>query len=371
MNNKRTLQTVFIFALFAFMFVLIIAMMYPFFSVILWTALLYILLKPLHKLCLAKLDEGKRFFQLKRHLLAGVFAIGVLLIIVVPLATIGMVLVQQLLSFLKSAEVFITNNPDFFSESSIGQFISDLGHKLGLSFINLDGIDIKSQLVKLIQQYSSKLISFASSVIAGTGNFLISLVFIDFALYFCFLDGRYLASLVAKAIPIDPNYMSTLMKKFTEITRHLFSGYILVALYQGIAAFVIMLIFGVKGALLLSVMLMLASFIPLFGTAIVWIPVGISICFTNSIIKGILFLVICGVCVSLLDNFLRPMFLKDRIKVHPLIIFFSILGGLQLFGMNGLLLGPMVVILFFTVLDMLNSSNSVEKMQPDPAERKD
>jgi predicted PurR-regulated permease PerM len=57
----------------------------------------------------------------------------------------------------------------------------------------------------------------------------------------------------------------------------------------------------------------------------------------------------------LLDNFIRPLFLKNRIQVHPLIIFFAILGGLSRFGLNGLLLGPMIVILFFTILDMLVS----------------
>ena len=114
-----------------------------------------------------------------------------------------------------------------------------------------------------------------------------------------------------------------------------------------------MVIFGVKGALLFSVILMFASFIPLFGAAIVWVPVGVFLCATTSVVKGVLFLIICGVCVSMLDNFLRPLFLKDRIKVHPLIIFFAILGGLNVFGMNGLVLGPMIVILFFTVLDML------------------
>ena len=67
---------------------------------------------------------------------------------------------------------------------------------------------------------------------------------------------------------------------------------------------------------------------------------------------------ISGVCISFLDNFLRPLFLKDRINVHPLVIFFSILGGINLFGMNGLILGPLIVILFFTVLDLLVSSTT-------------
>ena len=98
---------------------------------------------------------------------------------------------------------------------------------------------------------------------------------------------------------------------------------------------------------------MFCSFIPIVGASIVWLPIGISLCFTTTPLKGILFIVICGFCVSLLDNFLRPFLLKDRINVHLLIIFFAILGGLKVFGMNGLILGPLTVILFFTVLNML------------------
>ena len=114
-----------------------------------------------------------------------------------------------------------------------------------------------------------------------------------------------------------------------------------------------MLIFGVKAPLLFAVVLMFASFIPLLGASLVWLPIGIIMCFTQSILKGILFIIICGICVSLLDNFLRPFLLKDRINAHPLIIFFAILGGVKVFGINGLIIGPLVVILFFTVLNLL------------------
>ena len=361
MDNKTTLQNVFIFGLFILMFAIIIGMMKPFFTVILWTILLYILINPLHFKCIKKLDRTKKSFQFKRHLIAALFSAGTLLLIVGPIIGIGVVLVQQLLSFLKSVENFISENPSLFTEAGIIQTLSDITDKLNLNFVDFNSIDLKTKILQFIEQYSSKIFSMGSSLISGTGNFIVSLLFVSFALYFCFLDGRYLASLIAKAIPIKPKYMSKLMAKFAEITRHLFSGYILVALYQGTAAFLIMLIFGVQGALLFSVILMFASFIPLFGTAIVWVPVGIGIIFTDGLVKGILFLIICGICVSMLDNFLRPMFLKDRVKVHPLVIFFAILGGLKLFGLNGLILGPLVIILFFTVLDMLvNSEKAIE-----------
>lgn len=207
--------------------------------------------------------------------------------------------------------------------------------------------------MELVSQYSSKLISFGTNIVSKTGNFVISLLFIVFALYFCFLDGGYLTALIKKAIPIEKQKMTVLTTKFADITRNLFSGYILVALYQGLASLIIMLIFRVDGALLLSVLLMFASFIPIVGAAIVWLPVGIVLCVSKSMFIGILFIIICGFCVSFLDNFLRPFFLKDRIKVHPLVIFFAILGGISVFGLNGLLLGPIIVILFFSVLDMI------------------
>ncbi|MDE5897708.1 MAG: AI-2E family transporter [Treponemataceae bacterium] len=357
MDNRRTLNTVFIFALFALMFALVVCMLFPFFTVILWTVFLYVLISPLHRKWLRRLDRTKRSFELKRHILAGGFSVGILLVIIGPLSAVCSLLVQQLLAFLHAAEAFFMQNPDFFTTTEIGHFLSYWTEKLSFHLIELDSIDILAETVKFIQQYSSRILAMGTTLISGAGNFIISIIFIVFALYFCFLDGRYLAVLFCEAVPIDPHYMAALMKKFVEITRHLFCGYILVALYQGFVAFLIMVVFRIDGALLFSVVLMFASFIPLFGAALVWFPLGIALCASRSVVAGILFLVLCGICVSFLDNFLRPLFLKDRINVHPLVIFFAILGGIKMFGMNGLLLGPLIIILFFTILDMLVSSD--------------
>lgn len=353
MDNKHTLNTIFIFGLFALLFVLLGCMLYPFSTVILWTILIYILTNPLHKKCLNKIDKQKKFYEAKRHALAGGFSIGVFLLIILPLIGACFLIVQQFLSFLKSVEDFFIQNPDFFTTSELGKWIVNIAEKLDFNFIDLNEASIKAKIMELVSQYSSKLISFGTNIVSKAGNFVISLLFIVFALYFCFLDGGYLTALIKKAIPIEKQKMTVLTTKFADITRNLFSGYILVALYQGLASLIIMLIFRVDGALLLSVLLMFASFIPIVGAAIVWLPVGIVLCVSKSMFIGILFIIICGFCVSFLDNFLRPFFLKDRIKVHPLVIFFAILGGISVFGLNGLLLGPIIVILFFSVLDMI------------------
>lgn len=361
MNTKITIQTIFIFGLFVLMFGLLLSIFLPFSSVILWSVFLYVVISPLHRRITSKINPEKRFFAMKRHLLAVGFSVGTGLLIIGPLIYIGFLLVQQLLTFLKEVENFIVTNPVFFSDTEIGKNIAHIVNQISFGAVDLSSIDIKNEVAKIISHSSNSIFTMGAEVIKNLGSFVVSFFFIIFSLYFFYLDADYLASIFAKAIPINPSYMTTLSKKFSEITRHLFSGYFLVALYQGLVAFILMSIFGVNGALLFSVVLMLCSFVPILGAATIWVPVGISVLFTQGLVRGMIFLILSGVCISLLDNFIRPLFLKDRIKVHPLLIFFAILGGLQLFGFNGLLLGPMIIILFFTVLDILTNSQEIEE----------
>jgi predicted PurR-regulated permease PerM len=130
-------------------------------------------------------------------------------------------------------------------------------------------------------------------------------------------------------------------------------GYLLVALFQGIIAFIIFTIFNIESSLVFAILTLICAFIPMLGAGVVWLPLGIFSFFINGeIVKGIVFMVLCGGIISTLDNVLRPLFLTDRVKLHPLVIFFSILGGIISFGFNGLILGPMLVIFFLTVLDL-------------------
>jgi predicted PurR-regulated permease PerM len=137
-----------------------------------------------------------------------------------------------------------------------------------------------------------------------------------------------------------------------DITRNLFLGYIMVAFLQAILAFIVFSIFQIKGALVFAVLTFICVFIPMIGGSLVWLPLGIIRILSGNLAGGIVFLLVSGLFISTLDNFLRPMFLQNRIQLHPLIIFFSILGGLSALGFNGLILGPMIVIFFLTVLDL-------------------
>jgi len=358
MLKKTNLNTIFLFSLFGLFFVALVGIFYPFFYVILWASLLYILLNPLYKKIQQKITQKKRFLEIKRHALAAIFSIATLILIIGHLLLLTIQLAQQLLAVFKDIELFLRTNPTFFSDSSFIKKTIDILNDFGIEnelFSQVDGLHIRAFILQTIQYYSNTLLMISKNLLENTANFILSILFVVFALYFFYLDGAYLFTLLIKAIPVNPKHMDTLAKKFSETIRGLLSGYFLVALYQGIIAFILMKIFGIKAALLFSVLLMFSSFIPLFGAGLIWFPLGIILLFTDSVIKGVLFLVLSAFFISFLDNFLRPFFLQDRIKVHPLLIFFAILGGLKIFGLNGLILGPTVVILFFAVLDMLVS----------------
>lgn len=358
MLEKTNLNTIFLFALFGLFFVALVGVFYPFFYIILWASLLYILLNPLYRKIQKTISPTQKMYEFKRHALAAFFSIATFLILIGPLLLLTIKLVQQLLSVFKNIEAFLRTNPNFFSDSiivkNIINFLKEIGFENDFN-TKIESLNIRGFFLQTIQYYSNTLFLFSKHLLENTANFLFSILFVVFALYFFYLDGAYLFSLLIKAVPINPVHMDTLAKKFSETIRGLLSGYFLVAVYQGFMAFILMKIFGIGAALLFSVLLMFSSFIPLFGAALIWFPLGLVVIFSDSLLKGILFLLLSALFISFLDNFLRPFFLKDRIKVHPLLIFFAILGGLKIFGLNGLILGPLVVILFFAVLDMLVS----------------
>lgn len=352
MARKNQIQAISFIALLALMILLMGRVFLPYSSVILWSAVSYILMSPLFQRIVRRMNPHKRLYELKRHALAGLFAILTVCILGGVLFFVGVQVIGQVGKVFKDAAAYVSENPLFFRNTPVGVQITDMVSKLSLGRVDLAAMDLKAETLRLLAAYSDSIQSMAGNLLRNAGNLVISLAFLCFTLYFCFIDGAYLAGVFINAIPIDQSRTRGLMHKFRDVTINLFKGFFLVAFYQALAAFVIFFAFRVEGAMLFAILVLFCSFIPMLGCALVWFPLGISIASSRGTMTGVAFMILCAVFISFLDNFLRPLFLKDRVKVHPLLIFFSILGGLKAFGANGILLGPLVVILFFTIVDM-------------------
>lgn len=356
--DTRRIQTWFFAALFVLLFLAVARILAPFFTVLLWTTLLYIIFSPLYNRILKHVNLEKLTGKILQNVLAGLFSVGSVVVIVVPLAFVGLQLAKQTASLIRGTLAFLDANPHFLN-IEMGGF-SQLLKELSFGAIDLTSIDLKQWVSESLSGGVSTMISLSTRVVRNVGAFIVGLAFMVFSLFFFYIDGAYLLNLAIKAIPIRKDYMGELVSKFREITRNLFLGYILVAMVQGVVAYVIFLLFKVQGALTFSILLMFCSFIPMIGAGTIWGPIGLFRIFTGDVAGGLIFLTVSGIGISTLDNFLRPFFLKDRIKLHPLVIFFSILGGIAVFGFNGLILGPMVVILFLTVLDLFLTEHGID-----------
>jgi predicted PurR-regulated permease PerM len=289
--------------------------------------------------------------------MAAAFSLGTLILILLPLAFVVSQFYLQIMDVVRWLREFLTNEPLVFDDIfvNLSDFIRDFTNGL----VIWTPEEIQRDMIQALTSGVQNMLATVSSLVRNVGSFAISFAFMFFCLFFFFLDGPYLAKLAMHIIPIKKEYMSALVGKFKESTRNLFLGYIMVALVQAVVAYIIFSIFRVKGSLVLAALVLVCSFIPMLGASLIWAPIGIVRIISGHLVGGIVFIAVSGVCISLLDNFLRPIFLQDRIHLHPLVIFVSILGGVSVYGFNGLVLGPLVVILFLTVLDMFLAEHDI------------
>jgi predicted PurR-regulated permease PerM len=350
MSVKKIIFLVFFLAL----FIVVARLYYPFLTVMLWSALIYIILDPLYERVIG-LSRSKRERPWSRRLVAGAFSLLGVLIIVVPVVFLAINVAKQVSELTSAAIRFLDSHPEYFDLSPQGM-IGGFLYRATDGSVNLSSIDLKGEIMSFIAGSGGRIFSLSSAAIRNGANVLISLAFMIFTLYFFFMDGRTLVRVLVGAIPIDKTYTTLFMRTLKDTSKQLIVGYLFVSLYQAIAAFVIFRLFGVQGPLVLALLTAMAAFIPMLGASLIWLPVGVARLATGDIAGGIALLLISGFFISTVDNFLRPMLLKQRLNVHPLLIFFAILGGLKLFGLNGLILGPLILILFFTALGLFDKS---------------
>jgi predicted PurR-regulated permease PerM len=345
-----SIQSYVFLAILILLFIAVLRLITPFFTPLLWSVLLYILMSPLHSRLVKNLNFDTRKGKILRNVWAGVFTFGTIAVILVPISLVIMIFFQQVLDLARQARDILTERPEYLQDifENIANFINNIsaGH------ITLSADNMLLQLRARLTSEMQRVVYLSTNLVRYLGTGFISMLFISFSVFFFYVDGPYLSRLAQRIIPIKSEYVSMLFNKFKDITRNLFYGYIIVALLQSVVAYIIYTIFGIRGSLVFAVLTFFLVFIPMFGSTIIYIPLGIIKIVTGDIAGGLIFLIVSMVFISGIDNILRPFFLRDRIQLHPLLIFFAILGGIFTMGINGFILGPILMIFFLTVLDM-------------------
>jgi predicted PurR-regulated permease PerM len=193
-----------------------------------------------------------------------------------------------------------------------------------------------------------------SSVQSAIG-ILIGLFILVFALYYFLADGPAMIETVMNLSPLDNEYEQELLQRFSEVSRAVVLAMLLSAIVQGALAGIGYIIALPAGSpiFLLIALTMVAAIIPFFGAAAAWVFVCGWLYVHGAPVKAIVLAIYCTIVVSGVDNIIKPLILHGQSKLHPLLAFLSILGGIQVFGPVGLLVGPMLVSFLQALLNML------------------
>ncbi|MCL2608324.1 MAG: AI-2E family transporter [Treponema sp.] len=369
-SSRYRIQSYILGAMLVLLLIAVLRLFAPFFTFLLWSILLYVIVNPLYRRVIRNIDE-KTFRGMVLHKFwALAFTIVTMALIYVPVFLVMMAFIRQAMGMVQGLMEVVTQRPEFLSD--IYGWLADAIRSISFDQIVVTADEIDRYVRDFLLRQRNNILGLGTNIVINIGTFSLAMIIYTlimvFSLFFLFSDGPYLSRLFLHAIPIRNEYMPTLTAKFQDITRNLFLGYIMVALTQSILAFVLFTIFKINGTLVFAVITFILVFIPMIGPLTIWLPLGIIMIAGGDIGRGILFMSLCAIFISGTENILRPIFLKDRIKLHPLIILFSILGGLVVFGFNGLILGPMLVIFFLTVLDLFLTEHRINQQDGPSAE---
>ncbi len=205
---------------------------------------------------------------------------------------------------------------------------------------------------QLVGSISNWIVGGLSQATFGTVNFLfMSFVFL-YTMYFLQMDGGKLVRKVLYYLPLNGDDESLMLNKFTSVSRAMIKGTMLIGILQGGLAGIAFAVAGIDNAVFWGTVMAVLSIIPSVGSALVWIPASIILIMHGNVTGGVGLLVFCGLIVGSLDNVLRPILVGKDTRMHELMIFFGTLGGILMFGIPGVLIGPLIASLFITIWEL-------------------
>ncbi|QDT10210.1 AI-2E family transporter [Planctomycetes bacterium K23_9] len=234
--------------------------------------------------------------------------------------------------------------------------------KLGGSFrsqLRLLANPSESEFASLLRRSRESLQPRFVKLTSATGTILlksgIGLVILIISAYFFLVDGPAMIRTLMRLSPLDDNYERRLLLEFDKTSRAVVLASIASAVAQGLLAAIAFYFCGLQSIVLLFLITCLMALIPFLGAASVWIPCAIYVGAVDQRWGVAAFLAIYGaLVVSSIDNVIKAYVLQGHSQIHPLLALLSVLGGIQVFGPIGILVGPMVVVFLQTLLEILN-----------------
>jgi predicted PurR-regulated permease PerM len=177
-----------------------------------------------------------------------------------------------------------------------------------------------------------------------------------YLLFFFLRDGHRVVERLVRILPLGDRRERHLFQRFAEVVRATVKGTFVIAAVQGAIGGVAFWSVGIRGAVLWGVVMAGASLIPVVGAALVWVPAAVFLVSMGELVKGLILVAVGVVGIGLTDNLLRPVLVGRDTDMPDYLVLLATLGGLALFGITGLVIGPLIAALFITLWEMFEQT---------------
>lgn len=314
---------------------------WPFIDPIIMGAVMATLFHPLQGWILRRLPG-------KRNLAALITVILITLVIVIPVLLFLAALISQGIEMAAQASLWLgeVDLARLQENPRVAQMLAWV--QAHLPFVHLEGEELRAQLVGVSTGLGQALLKGGTSILGNAVNFVVSFAIMLFLTFYFLRDGKAMVSTAKHLSPLRSGQEERILARIKAVTRSVFVGSFLTALCQGLAGGIAMAIVGIP-PLFWGTVLGLASLVPVVGTALVWVPATAYLVLIGSYKSAVFFALWCAIIVGSIDNFLRPFLMQGQAQMSPFYIFLAIIGGLQVFGLAGVLYGPLIIA-FATVM---------------------
>jgi predicted PurR-regulated permease PerM len=322
----------------------------PFSGAILWAVIAAVLFEPFNTRLLSAMPR-------RRNGAAVATLLVIVCVVVVPAMLLGAALLSEAAAFyarVRNGEIdfgrLFVETQNHLPDWARG-WLTDIG--LG---------DVGGLRTKLGQGFASSFQSVAGQILnigQGAFGFFLALGVMLYLTFFFLRDGHDLAARIERSIPLRAEQRAILVAKFVMVIRATIKGSLIVALLQGTVGGLTFWLLGIPGALLWGVAMGVFSLFPAIGTGLIWVPVTVYLLATGAIWQGsVLFL--CGFfIISSVDNVVRPILVGRDARMPDYVVLVATLGGFELMGFNGFVIGPVIAALFMAVWDIFGSEQGL------------
>jgi len=281
-----------------------------------------------------------------------------ILVVLVPVLVFTVVVAEQAINagktFVPMVEAGIADPDSFVDELDAIPIIHDIFPEREKLIAAID---------KAIKSLGAFIVSGLSSITTGAVNFFFQLFIFLFAMYYFLIYGMGYINKMLYYLPLHTAQERILLDKFVTVTRSTLKGTLIIGLVQGGLAAGAMALAGIGNTVFWGVIMAVLSIIPALGPAIVWLPAAVLLVLGGDVPQGIGLLLFGAVVISNIDNLLRPRLMGRDTQLPDLMILFGTLGGLALFGMAGIIIGPIIAALFITILEIYGETFK-DQLQP-------